>query len=233
MRVEELIDQLEQTIRDARETPLIGGARIKIADLTFLLNEIFVELTRLSTPLDEERYVRRAAGVRAPMDELQEAIDAAARRGRVTIRVDRERLLPLVHRMRQGTRREEIITREELERAYDPAPALALVEELEHLVGSAPKVPLVDEVRINKEAIYDVIDRMRATLPEVAWAAQEPVKTRLVEVLPVLDLLDDEIHDARPVPLTDQVRLNRGKLSDILRRIRAAFSQGTLAALTN
>ena len=95
------------------------------------------------------------------------------------------------------------------------------------------RMPGSDTVRIDRDAAYELIDEIRATLPDAARSAVEPLGTRLIDVLPLLDELDDSIHEARPVPLTEQVRVDRGKLSGILQQIRAAFSQGTLLALTN
>jgi hypothetical protein len=42
-------------------------------------------------------------------------------------------------------------------------------------------------------------------------------------MLVLIDKLDDLIHNARPVPLTDQVRVDKQELYDLLDRIRAAL----------
>lgn len=230
MGVEALIDQLETKLREARKTPLIGGVRVDREELYDILDELRAELAKLVRPLDEDRLVRRAAGVYAPLDELEGILHGAGAGDRV--RVDRERLLEVVSRMRDGARREEVVIRPRAGE-YDPAPAVALVERLEALVAGAAPVPLTSEVRIQKDEVYDVLDRLRATLPELTTAAPEHTKTRLLSALVHIDELDDRVHRARPVPLTDQVRVDPTKLSRTLQRIRAAFSQGTLAALTN
>jgi hypothetical protein len=53
-----------------------------------------------------------------------------------------------------------------------------------------------------------------------------------VNVLDLIDQLDDLIHRARPVPLTDQVRVNREDVYAILDLLRAtlpeAIKQGSL-----
>jgi hypothetical protein len=42
----------------------------------------------------------------------------------------------------------------------------------------------------------------------------------------VLDELDEAVHRAAAVPLTDQVRLNRGKIEALLGRLRTALNSG-------
>jgi hypothetical protein len=223
MGVEALIDQLETRIRDARKTPLIGGVRIDRWEVYDLVAELRAELAKLVRPLDEDRVVRRGAGVWGPMEELFETVVGAGNGDRV--RVDRDRLMDLVGRMREGVGQEEIVARP-VPGTHDPAALLALVERLETLAAEAHEIPLVpDEVRMETAEIYAVIAEMRAALPLA--------DTRLIHLLPVLDELDQSVRNARPVPLTDQVRINRAKLSTTLKRIRAAFSQGTLALLTN
>jgi hypothetical protein len=230
MGVEALIDQLETRIRDARKVPLIGGVRIDRWEIYDLLDELRAELAKLVRPLDENRVVRRGAGVWEPIEELSAVVHGGGSADRV--RVDRDRLLALVGRMREGVRQEEIVPRPAPE-AYDTAPLAALTDQLEALVAGAAPVPLTPEVRVQKDEIYDILDRMRAALAPAVQTAGEPARTRLAGVLPAIDDLDDTVHNAKPIPLTDQVRLNQDKLSRSLKRIRAAFSQGTLLALTN
>jgi hypothetical protein len=43
-----------------------------------------------------------------------------------------------------------------------------------------------------------------------------------MDLLVLIDKLDDLIHNARPVPLTDQVRVEKQELYDLLDRIRDA-----------
>ncbi|MGH2949192.1 MAG: ATPase [Solirubrobacteraceae bacterium] len=54
---------------------------------------------------------------------------------------------------------------------------LELTDRLHHLVHSAKKVPLSDHVRVNKQAIRDLLDQIRATIPEeikeARWIVQE------------------------------------------------------------
>jgi cell division septum initiation protein DivIVA len=52
-----------------------------------------------------------------------------------------------------------------------------LTERLHHLVHSAKKLPLGDQLRVNGQEIRDILDQMRATIPdeikEAHWIAQE------------------------------------------------------------
>jgi cell division septum initiation protein DivIVA len=54
---------------------------------------------------------------------------------------------------------------------------LELTDSLHHLVHSAKKLPLSDQVLVNRQAIRDILDQMRATIPdeikEAHWIAQE------------------------------------------------------------
>ena len=43
---------------------------------------------------------------------------------------------------------------------------LVLIDKLDDLVHNAKQVPLTDQVRVDKEEIYDLLDQMRATIPE-------------------------------------------------------------------
>jgi cell division septum initiation protein DivIVA len=54
---------------------------------------------------------------------------------------------------------------------------LELTDRLHDLVHSAKKLPLIDQVLVNRQAIRDILDQMRATIPdeikEAHWIAQE------------------------------------------------------------
>ena len=45
------------------------------------------------------------------------------------------------------------------------------------------------------------------------------------DLLVLIDKLDDHIHKARPVPLTDQVRVDKEEIYDLLDRMRAAVPE--------
>ena len=54
---------------------------------------------------------------------------------------------------------------------------LVLIDKLDDLVHNAKAVPLTDQVRIDREEIYDILDQMRATIPEEIKQARWIVKS--------------------------------------------------------
>src|SRR5436853_41155 len=55
---------------------------------------------------------------------------------------------------------------------------LVLIDKLDDLVHNAKPVQLTDQVRVDKEEIYDILDQMRATIPEEIKQARWIVKER-------------------------------------------------------
>ena len=55
---------------------------------------------------------------------------------------------------------------------------LVLIDKLDDLVHNARPVPLTDQVRIDREEVYDLLDQMRATIPEEIKQARWIVKER-------------------------------------------------------
>src|SRR5919205_755266 len=55
---------------------------------------------------------------------------------------------------------------------------LVLIDKLDDLVHNAKPIPLSDNVRVDKEEIYDILDQMRATIPEEIKQARWIVKER-------------------------------------------------------
>ncbi|MCU0306169.1 MAG: ATPase [Thermoleophilia bacterium] len=55
---------------------------------------------------------------------------------------------------------------------------LALIDKMDDLVHNARAVPLTDQVRIDREAIYELLDQMRSTIPEEIKQARWIVKER-------------------------------------------------------
>jgi len=53
---------------------------------------------------------------------------------------------------------------------------LVLIDKLDDLVHNAKPVPLTDQVRVDKEEIYDILDQMRATIPEEIKQAERILK---------------------------------------------------------
>ena len=55
---------------------------------------------------------------------------------------------------------------------------LVLIDKLDDLVHNAKSVMMTDQVRVDKEEIYDILDQMRATIPEEIKQARWIVKER-------------------------------------------------------
>src|SRR5712692_640477 len=55
---------------------------------------------------------------------------------------------------------------------------LVLIDKLADLIHNARPVPLPDQVRVDREEIYDLLDQMRATIPEEIKQARWIVKER-------------------------------------------------------
>src|SRR3954467_15780929 len=55
---------------------------------------------------------------------------------------------------------------------------LVLIDKLDDLVHNARPIPFSDSVRVDKEEIYDLLDQMRATIPEEIKQARWIVKER-------------------------------------------------------
>jgi cell division septum initiation protein DivIVA len=55
---------------------------------------------------------------------------------------------------------------------------LVLIDKLDDLIHNAKTMPMSDNVRVDKEEIYDILDQMRATIPEEIKQARWIVKER-------------------------------------------------------
>jgi cell division septum initiation protein DivIVA len=55
---------------------------------------------------------------------------------------------------------------------------LVLIDRLDDLLHNAKAVPLTDQVRIGREEIFDILDQMRATIPDEVKQARWIVKER-------------------------------------------------------
>ena len=55
---------------------------------------------------------------------------------------------------------------------------LVLIDKLDDLVHHSKAVPLTEQVRVDKGEIYDILDQMRATIPEEIKQARWIVKER-------------------------------------------------------
>ena len=74
---------------------------------------------------------------------------------------------------------------------------LVLIDKLDDLVHNAKPVPLTDQVRVDKEEIYDILDQMRATIPEEIKQARWIVKERQEMLAEAKKEAERVIKDAR------------------------------------
>src|SRR6186713_2855030 len=77
---------------------------------------------------------------------------------------------------------------------------LVLIDRLDDLVHNAKAVPLTDQVRLDREEIYEILDQMRATIPEEIKQAREQA-TREASQTEIVKLAekqaDDIVDDAK------------------------------------
>jgi len=227
------IEQLERMIREARETPLLGGAMVDRLDLQGLLVELRADLFEARRELPDGRWVVKGPDTATAADELDDLVENANNApftGKA--RIDRRRALELTQRMRAGVHAEAIVDTAP-EAPWDAKPILRLIDEVDAALRRAKPIPLTDQVRVDSDELYEILDRMRDTLPRVVHGAPYDQRARAGDLLVPIDELDDLIHNAQPVPLTPQVRIERQAAATIVQTMRAAFSQGTGAAPTN
>ena len=98
---------------------------------------------------------------------------------------------------------------------------LVLIDKLDDLVHNAKPVPLTDQVRVDKEEIYDILDQMRATIPEEIKQARWIVKERqemLAEAKREAERVISEAreHAAREASQQEVVKLAERQAEDIL-----------------
>jgi hypothetical protein len=100
-----------------------------------------------------------------------------------------------------------------------------LVAELEAIAAEAPAVPLTSQVRVDQEAVIERLDGLRLELPAAIRAlggTPPPPPKETGELLVAIDALDDAVHRARYLPLTEQVRFEPDELRELVARVRAA-----------
>src|SRR6266516_1553260 len=98
---------------------------------------------------------------------------------------------------------------------------LVLIDKLDDLVHNAKAVPLTDQVRIDREEIYDILDQMRATIPEEIKQARWIVKERqemLAEAKRETDRLLGEAREqaVREASQTEIVKIAERQAQDIV-----------------
>ena len=125
---------------------------------------------------------------------------------------------------------------------------LVLIDKLDDLVHNAKAVPLTDQVRIDREEIYDILDQMRATIPEEIKQARWIVKERqemLAEAKREQDRLLQEAREqaVREASQTEIVKLAERQAQEIIDEARRQaremrlemedWADGMLATLEN
>ncbi len=112
---------------------------------------------------------------------------------------------------------------------------LVLIEKLDDVIHDARGVPLSGDVRVNKEEMYDLLDQMRATIPEEIKQARWIVKERqemLAEAKREAERIVSEAKDkqAQLVSQEEVVRQAERLAEDIVEEARAREREIRLGA---
>jgi cell division septum initiation protein DivIVA len=112
---------------------------------------------------------------------------------------------------------------------------LELIDKLDDLIHNARAVPLTDQVRIDREAIYDLLDQMRATIPEEVKQARWIVKERqemLAEAKREAERLVADARDKAAQEASEQEVVKRAEreAADILEEARQREREVRLGA---
>src|SRR4249920_3814095 len=112
---------------------------------------------------------------------------------------------------------------------------LVLIDKLDDLVHNARAVPLTDQVRIDREAIYELLDQMRSTIPEEIKQARWIVKERqemLAEAKREAERLISEARDQaeREASQQEVVKLAERQAHELLEQARHRERETRLAA---
>ena len=91
---------------------------------------------------------------------------------------------------------------------------LVLIDKLDDLVHQAKAVPLTDQVRIDREEIYDILDQMRATIPEEIKQARWIVKERQEMLAEAKREVDRIIAEAREQAVREASQTEIVKLAE-------------------
>lgn len=112
---------------------------------------------------------------------------------------------------------------------------LVLIDKLDDLVHNAKPVPLTDQVRVDREEIFDILDQMRATIPEEIKQARWIVKERqemLAEAKREAERIIKEGKEQQVelVAETEVVKLAEREADDIIDEARAREREIRLGA---
>lgn len=86
--------------------------------------------------------------------------------------------------------------------------------ELVELLDRARPIPLTNQVRVDKQTAVELVDSIRQDVAEGGSGLE-----RLAETA---SDVEQAVHQAVPVPLTDQVRLPRERVEELARALRTA-----------
>jgi hypothetical protein len=97
---------------------------------------------------------------------------------------------------------------------------------LDDQVAHAKAVPLTDQVRVNRERLYEGLDRLRAALPPAIEQRGSPgaVPPRWSAVLDAVDALERRMHDYER-SLIPWMAIEAGVLREASARVRVAATQ--------
>jgi cell division septum initiation protein DivIVA len=112
---------------------------------------------------------------------------------------------------------------------------LVLIDKLDDMIHNAKPIPLTDNVRVDKEEIYDLLDQMRATIPEEIKQARWIVKERqemLAEAKREAERIVKEAHDEQLRLVSEQevVKQAENHAEDIIEEARAREREIRLGA---
>src|SRR5215212_861070 len=106
---------------------------------------------------------------------------------------------------------------------------LVLIDKLDDVVHNARPVPLTDQVRVDREEIYDLLDQMRATIPEEIKQARWIVKERQEMLAEAERGAEEILEDARDTER--QIRLGAEDYADEILSTLEVNLQKFLAAV--
>jgi hypothetical protein len=98
------------------------------------------------------------------------------------------------------------------------------IDELETLVATAGRIPMSKQLRIDKDRVFDLLDRLRVALPNAIAESRgaNPVEpARNTETLAALDALGELVFESRKAVFSDCLRVDENALRDasfLLRR---------------
>jgi len=112
---------------------------------------------------------------------------------------------------------------------------LVLIDKLDDSIHNGKPVPLTDQVRVEREEIYDILDQMRATVPEEIKQARWIVKERqemLAEAKREAERIIREARDQQERLINQQevVRLAERQAEDIVEDARSREREIRLGA---